>query len=296
MTQSDIIIFDRQRLRYNRQRCSKNLNNHRFLIDWASDQVLDRVKDVKRNFSVVLQLGLRSDQAFSDQLAAHTGAQTFLKMDLSVLPGTQNAVCADEEFFPFKEHSFDLIVSIMGLHSTNDLPGALVQIKRALKPDGLFIAVLPGGESLFELRHSLMATEIDLKGGASPRVFPFADKPQMGNLMQRAGFSLPVIDSDIVTVTYPNITRLFQDLRGMGEGNIICKRDLSFPGKNFFKQSEHYYRQHFSEPDERLRASFEMIFLLGWSPHESQQKALKPGSAKLRLADALGTQEIKTER
>jgi SAM-dependent methyltransferase len=203
-------------------------------------------------------------------------------------------VIADEEFMPFADDSFDLITSTLNLHSVNDLPGALLQIKKSLKSDGLFLASLFGGETLFELRECLAAAEIELKGGISPRVFPFADKQQLGALLQRAGFNLPVVDSEIITVTYENIFGLLKDLRGMGERNIIRDRHRQNPGKALYMRAAEIYAQKYSEPDGRIRASFEIIFLLGWSPHESQQKPLRPGSATKRLSEALGAQEIKT--
>jgi NADH dehydrogenase [ubiquinone] 1 alpha subcomplex assembly factor 5 len=285
-----IVIFDRQRVRQNRNRARPE---HNFLIDWAGKQIVDRLRDVTKNFPLALQMGLRTPPEFAQNLAATGKIETLVGMDAAeklLKPGT---ICADEEFLPFRDQSLDLIMNVLSLHSTNDLPGALIQIRRALKPDGLFLAALFGGESLMELRQSLMQTEIEMKGGASPRVFPFADKPQMGSLMQRAGFALPVIDSEIVTVTYPDMFALLKDLRFMGEGNAILKRDKTYPGREFFAKAAEFYKNNFSDEDGRVRASFEVIFLIGWAPHASQQKPLSPGSAKTRLADALNTIETK---
>lgn len=287
---NSIIIFDRERVRQNRNRARLE---HNFLIDWAGKQIIDRLRDVTKNFSLALQMGLRTPPEFEKDLTATGKIETLIGMDTAeklLKPGT---ICANEEFLPFRDQSLDLIMNVLGLHSTNDLPGTLIQIRRALKPDGLFLAALFGGESLMELRQSLMQTEIEMKGGASPRVFPFADKPQMGSLMQRAGFALPVIDSEIVTVTYPDMFALLKDLRFMGEGNAIIKRDKTYPGREFFKKAAEFYKNNFSDEDGRIRASFEVIFLIGWAPHASQQKPLSPGSAKTRLADALNTIETK---
>ena len=283
---ADIIIFDRSRLRKNRARTAKNIQKYDFLHRWAAEQITDRLQDIKRSFVRILQIG-----------GSVPLAQNAFHMDIgqNIISEYSNlSFQADEEFLPLKESSLDLIISSLTLHATNDLPGALVQIKRALKPDGLFVAAMFGGETLRELRESLMHAEMELKGGASPRVFPFADKPQMGNLLQRAGYALPVVDSEILTVTYDNMFKLMHDLRGMGENNIIMKRNRAYMGRNFFMKAAEYYAKNFSDPDGRIRASFEIIFTLGWAPHESQQKPLKPGSAKIRLAEALNTNEIQT--
>ena len=176
----------------------------------------------------------------------------------------------------------------------NDVPGALIQIKRALKPDGLFIGALYGGETLSVLRECLMETEIAYHGGVSPRVFPFADKQDCGALMQRAGFALPVIDSETLTVSYSFLTKMLHDLRGMGESNTLSQRNKNYVGRHFFKDVETLYRRKMKNNSEYLDVKFEVIFLLGWAPHGSQQQPLSPGSATGRLADALGTDEIKT--
>lgn len=288
--ENSIVIFDRERVRHNRTRA---LPEHDFLMEWAGKQITDRLKDVTKSFPLALQMGLRTPHGFADDLAATGKIETLIGMDVAEKLVKSGGICADEEFLPFRDQSLDLVMNVMGLHSTNDLPGALIQIRRALKPDGLFLAALLGGESLMELRQSLMQTEIEMKGGMSPRVFPFADKPQMGALMQRAGFALPVVDSEIVTVTYPDMFGLLKDLRFMGEGNAILKRDRTYPGREFFTKTAEFYAKNFSEPDGRVRASFEVIFLIGWAPHDSQQKPLAPGSAKTRLADALQTIETK---
>lgn len=290
MSSSGIEVFDRARVRRNRGRY---IAEHGFLADWAGLQIADRLHDVKRTFDLGLQMGLRTPKKHDAGKV-----RTMIGMDISenlALKSPRPALCADDEWLPFKDASLDLVINTLGLHSTNDLPGALIQIRRALKPDGLFMAALFGGESLMELRHSLMAAEIEMKGGVSPRVFPFADKPQMGSLMQRAGFALPVVDSEIVTVTYPDMFALLKDLRFMGEGNAILARDKTFAGRKFFTKAAEFYAKNFSESDGRIRASFEVIFLIGWAPHASQQKPLRPGSAKSRLADALDTVEIKTK-
>lgn len=271
-------IFDRTTMRQ-RQRQNPPLDDSsNFLEQHAAKRLLESLDDIKRHFPLASYFGAHNPPP-------HTKIQRLLHFD---------TLCADEEFLPIKNGSLDLLISGRNLHTINDLPGSLTQIRRALKADGLFLGAMLGGESLYELRESLTQAELKTKGGASPRVFPFADKLQMAGLMQRAGFALPVIDSEIITVTYPDMFKLMHDLRAMGCGNIIANKQKRNPGKAFFAEAAQHYRNHFSEPDGRLRARFEVIYLLGWAPHESQQQPLRPGSAKTRLADALDASEIKT--
>lgn len=279
-----IAIFDRAQIKRQRQRSLTNSKNHDFLFEWAMKQIAERLSVVQRKFPLCVQIGARG----SALPATEFGIERQIVTD-----NTDNAdVIAEEDFFPFAARSLDLVVSALNLHTVNDLPGALIQIRQALKPDGLFIAAIMGGETLFELRQCLAEAELEITGGVSPRVAPFADKPQMGGLLQRAGFSLPVIDSDIVTVTYDSIFPLMRDLRCMGEGNAVIERRRSFTPRKIFLRAGEIYGEKFVDSDGRIRASFEIIFLIGWAPHESQQKALRPGSAKTRLADFLGTEEI----
>ena len=255
-------IFDRKLLNIRRGRASKHFSDYDFLHRFADAQIADRLEVVTREFENSLDL---KNEHFDLELEG---------LDAPDAP-------------------YDLITSALELHTINDLPGALLQIRGALKPDGLFVGALFGGETLHELRASLQHAEMQTKGGVSPRVFPFADKQQIGGLLQRAGFALPVVDSEIVTVTYENIFKLMHDLRGMGESNIITERSRAYPGKAFFMEAAKYYADHYSESDGRITASFEVIFMLGWAPHESQQTPLKPGSAEHRLSDALKTKEAK---
>jgi SAM-dependent methyltransferase len=205
-------------------------------------------------------------------------------------------VCADEEQLPFADKSFDLIISALSLHWVNDLPGALIQIRRALVPDGLFMGAMFGGETLTELRQALAEAEIECEGGLSPRVSPFADLRDMGGLLQRAGFALPVVDSDRVTVTYGNPLKLMAELRGMGETNALIERRRTPMRRTTLMRAAAIYSEKFGLPDGRIPATFEITMLAGWSPHESQQKPLRPGSAKAKLADVLGTVEYKAPR
>ena len=198
----------------------------------------------------------------------------------------------DDEALPFREGSLDLAVSGLGLQFVNDLPGTLIQIRRALKPDGLFIAALIGGDSLMELREAFGAAESEVEGGVSPRVAPFADLRDIGALLQRAGFALPVTDIDRVTVRYSDPLALMHDLRRMAATNAMIERRRTPLKRATLKRMFEIYAERFSDPDGRVRATFEIIWLSGWTPHESQQKPLAPGSAKTRLADALKTTEL----
>lgn len=275
-----ITVFDRAQIHRQRARCARTFEQHNFLFDWTIKQLSDRLDVVRRKFPVCIQLGSRGPSLPAEPF----GIETQIVMDRDLL--------SEADLLPLTPGSADLVVSALELHTINDLPGALLQIRQSLKPDGLFVAAMMGGETLHELRTSLGEAELELSGGFTPRVAPFADKPQMGNLLQRAGFALPVVDSDIVTVTYESIFHLMNDLRGMGEGNAIAERSKRFTSRRLFLRAGELYAQKFSDPDGRIRASFEIIFLLGWAPHASQQQPLKPGSAKTRLADYLGTSEI----
>ncbi|MEM7680141.1 MAG: methyltransferase domain-containing protein [Pseudomonadota bacterium] len=281
----DIHIFDPKARTTALKRARKSFNHHNFLHKWADQILADRLEDVNREFENAVQIGnLFKDSA----LKRSKKIKNIFTLD------NENAdIISSYDTPPLKTHGLDLISSLLNLHSINDLPGTLIQIRRALKPDGLFLAAMLGGETLYELRESLQYAELELKGGVSPRIFPFADKPQMGALLQRAGFALPVVDSEILTVTYDDIFKLMRDIRGMGEGNVITQRNPLNPGKNLFFKANEYYKSHYVDNSDRIIASFEIIFLIGWAPHESQQQPLKPGSADARLAEALETKEIK---
>ncbi len=202
------------------------------------------------------------------------------------------AVAADEEALPFADSSLDLVVSALALQFVNDLPGTLVQIRRALKPDGLFLAALLGGDTLTELRQAFAAAEAEIEDGVSPRVAPFADLRDMGGLLQRAGFALPVTDADRLTVRYASPLALMHDLRRMGAANaLVARRRVPLKRKTLARMME-IYAERFADTDGRIRATFEIVWLSGWAPHASQQQPLRPGSARTRLADALGVNEV----
>jgi SAM-dependent methyltransferase len=206
--------------------------------------------------------------------------------------GAFEPAVTDEEVLPFVPGSLDLVVSALSLQFVNDLPGTLIQIRRALKPDGLFLAALIGGESLTELRQAFAAAEAEVEGGVSPRVAPFADLRDLGALLQRAGFALPVADVDRVIVRYASPLDLMQELRRMGAGNVLLERRRVPLKRATLRRMLEVYAERFGGADGRIPATFEIVWLSGWAPHESQQQPLAPGSAKTRLADALRTQEI----
>jgi SAM-dependent methyltransferase len=247
-----------------------------FLVREAAEGIGERLGAVKRSFHLAADIGSRTE---SFTLLKHH-AQEWLRP----------AITSDETI-ELGKGSLDLAVSVLALHAVNDLPGVLLQIRRALKPDGLFMAALFGGDTLRELRESLAAGESEILGGISPRVAPFADVRDMGGLLQRAGFALPVADVERTTVRYRDFTTLVRDLRGAGETNALAQRQKKPLSRTVLAAGASHYEKHHAESDGRLRATFDIIFLTGWAPHESQQKPLRPGTAKTRLADALGTVE-----
>ena len=282
-------IFDRHLLRV-RQRRARRLTPATFLLDRVAADLGDRLSAVLRKFDVAVDLGTPSD-AVRRVLAANNNISTIVAAGLD---GDDDGlrVTADEETLPFAERSLDLVVSALALQFVNDLPGALIQIRRALKPDGLLLAALIGGDSLTELRSAFAAAESEVEGGISPRVAPFADIRELGSLLQRAGFALPVVDSERVAVRYDSALALMRDLRCMGATNILHERLRTPLKRSTLERVMAIYANRFADADGRVRATFEIIWLSGWVPHESQQKPLKPGSAAQRLADALGTIEL----
>jgi len=284
------VLFDRRLLRARRARAAA-AQPATFLVDRAADDLATRLSAILRTFRLAVDLGTPTDavrRALADRI------DTVIAVDRAVPPLATNtlAVVADEEMLPFRDESVDLVVSALALQFVNDLPGTLVQIRRALKPDGLFLAVLVGGESLNELRTAFAEAEAEIEGGVSPRVAPFADLRDLGALLQRAGFALPVTDVDRLTVRYASPLGLMRDLRHMGAGNALVERRRSPLRRATLRRVLEIYGDRFADADGRVRATFDLIWLLGWAPHESQQKPLAPGSARTRLADALRVQEL----
>jgi len=286
-------VFDRLLVRQRQQR-ARALGFSTFLLDRAAEEAADRLAAILRRFDLTIDLGSPGD-ALRRALAggAQVGTLVAIGPLAEMLASARGlAVVADEEMLPLREASVDLVVSALSLQTVNDLPGAFVQIRRALKPDGLFLAALLGGETLTELRQSFAAAEVELEGGLSPRVAPFADIRELGALLQRAGFALPVTDVDRVTVRYASVFALMHDLRRMGGGNPLFERRRSPLRRATLLRMAQIYEERFADADGRIRATFEIVWLSGWAPHASQQQPLRSGSAKARLADALGTIEI----
>jgi SAM-dependent methyltransferase len=283
------LIFNRALLRARRARAIR-LGPATFLLDRASDEFAERLAAVLRKFDLAADLGTPGG-ALRRALAGRVGTMIAVDSVAAELKREALAVAADEEALPFRDGSLDLVVSALALQFVNDLPGTLVQIRRALKPDGLFLAAMIGGESLIELRSAFAEAEAEVDGGASPRIAPFADLRDLGALLQRAGFALPVTDVDRVPVRYASPLALMHDLRRMGAGNALIERRRAPLRRATLKRMFDIYGERFADPDGRVRATFEIVWLSGWAPHESQQRPLAPGSARTRLADALGTWE-----
>jgi len=305
------LIFDRQLLRERRQR-GLRLGPATFLLDRVADEFAARLRLVLRRFGLAIDLAtptaavrtaLMRDGAIDAMIALDPIVGPFPNPPPRAGEGWEGGsgdhaaaaalhVVADEEALPFADNTLDLVVSGLSLQAVNDLPGVLAQVRRALKPDGLFLAALLGGDTLTELRQSFAAAESELEGGVSPRVAPFPDLRDLGALLQRAGFALPVTDVDRITVRYATPLGLLHDLRRMGAANPLVERRHVPLRRATLMRAMEIYAARFADPDGRVRASFDICWLSGWSPHESQQKPLRPGSAKKRLADALGTTEI----
>jgi SAM-dependent methyltransferase len=280
-------LFDRRLLRRRLARASQAPAH--FLLDRLAADFAERLSLVSRPFPRALDLGTPGPQIAAvlrrpERLVVR--AAPLFERAMQALP-----VAADDEALPFAPESFDLIVSALSLQWANDLPGALAQIRRALAPDGLFLAAIIGGQSLTELRTALTTAEAELTGGASPRVAPFADLRDLGHLLQRAAFALPVTDIEPLVVRYSSMFALMHDLRAMGATNALSERSRIPLRRAVLLRAAEIYADRFSDPDGRVRASFDIVWLSGWAPHESQQKPLAPGSARMRLADVLNANE-----
>lgn len=291
-------LFEREAVRKHRERAASGIFAHDFLFAEVADRLTERLQDVKRSFPLALNLGCHGGEV-ARTLQGRGGIETLIQCDPSPKMVKQaGGVCfaADEEFLPIKNGSLDLVLSNLSLHWANDLPGAFIQIRQALKPDGLFLAAMFGERTLFELRESLMAAELEVEMGMSPRVSPFTTVQDAGALLQRAGFALPVVDTDSIQVSYPDMFKLMADLRGMGETGAVSGRRKTFTRKDTMLRAAAYYLEKFAGRgdkelgevgDGRIPATFDIIYLTAWAPHPDQQKPLKPGSAEASLADFL---------
>jgi SAM-dependent methyltransferase len=246
---------------------------------------------VKRRFPLALDLGTPGGAILNTILATGQVDRIVTAEPLAFRRGSGLRVAADEEALPFADASFDLVFSVLALQWVNDLPGTLVQIRRVLKPDGLLLAVMAGGETLGELRHSLAAAEAETDEGASPRVSPFVDVRTLGSLLQRAGLALPVTDIDRLTVRYASLAGLFRDLRAMAATNALIERRRGPLRRATLARANQIYAERFADADGHLRATFDLLWMSAWAPAASQPRPLKPGSAKTRLAEALHTKE-----
>lgn len=288
--------FDRRAVRLRRDRAAAAADDHSFLFDAVAERLLDRLEDVNRQFPDALNLSGRTG-TIARVIGSRPKAGLTVTTDLSAAMAAHAPaprLVADEEALPFAAASFDLILSNFALHWVNDLPGALIQMRRVLKPDGMLLAAMAGGDTLTELRESLLSAEAEVEGGASPRTSPFADIRDAGALLQRAGFALPVVDTDTITVTYPDALALMRDLRAMGETNAVARRRKNFTRRETLMAAAAGYQARYGDAEGRIPATFQILFLTGWGPDDSQQKPLAPGSATARLADALDAEEQKT--
>ncbi|ANP47864.1 methyltransferase domain-containing protein [Candidatus Viadribacter manganicus] len=276
--------FEPRLVRQRKRRARASFRDASFLHERVCADLADRLEVIPRPFERVLALG--GYGLFSEEVRARpelsARVASIFEADLDLV---------DPEFLPFAPGAFDLIVSPLALHWINDLPGALIQLRLALRPDGLLLASLFGGETLTELRLSLIEAEFELLGGAGPRVSPFADLQDIAGLLQRAGFALPAADRDVVAVRYAEPMRLLSDLRAMGETSALRERNPTNLSRRILARAFEVYHTRYADENKRVLATFEILTATGWSPHESQQKPLRPGSAKTRLADALNTKE-----
>ena len=284
-------LFDRTAVRCNRTRALADRAYQPFLLDEVADRLVERLSEIRRPFAKVLELGSWRGRVAALLSQAGLAGERLVSLDpvidaLDQGPGLK--VQAEPEFLPFADDSFDLVVSVLALHHVDDLPGVLVQLRRVLVQDGLMLLAWLGGESLVELRSSLMQAELDVLGGASMRVAPFVDIRDAAALLQRAELALPVADVDRITVTYADALALCRDLRAMGEGGALMDRPRGMFRRDVLMRTAEVYGERFAREDGRIVVTFDILHMSGWKPHESQQKPARRGSGQVRLAAALG--------
>lgn len=273
-------IIDKSQVALNRQRAARAAEEGAdFLLNAVTEDMQLRLAPVTRDFERAAVLAPAGDAVREALISGRSGIEA---------EAVGPASASENEDLGLERERYDLVVSLLDLHETNDTPGVLAQIRQSLKPDGLFLACVPGGNTLAELRQSLLAAEAEITGAANARVLPFMDVRDAGGLLQRVGFSLPVTDTESLTVRYDTMFHLMRDLRAMGATNTLASRSRSFASLALFRRAAEIYAEEFADPDGRIRATFTFIWMSGWAPHESQQKPLRPGSAAQRLTDVLG--------
>ncbi len=284
MSTTPAILFDRTRLRKRRQRAAADFAATDFLLQQAAESLAESLAHLSYTFPTIVELG--ASGRLKPLLAHRPGTRHYYTLDSTGCFAPD--ILADEEWLPLAEGSCDAIVSAGALHWVNDLPGTLAQIHRALKPDGLFIATMPGPDSLRELRQVFAATDAARLGGLTSRIAPFPDVRDAGGLLQRAGFALPVVDRELVTVTYPSLWALMQELRCSAQTNMLQHQLQQFTTRGYFAEAERRYREGFMNTEGRLIATFECVTLTGWKPAANQQQPSKRGSGQLSLGAVLG--------
>ena len=274
------MMHDRRLARVKRQRSLKNEPKRKLFFNDYSKEMFERIELINNTFQRGLALGFRNlDFKKAKNINELISSELILSKNIDLI--------CDEEFLPIKKSSLDLIVSFFNLHSSNDIPGILYQINQSLKSNGLFMGCLFVGDTLKELRFCLAKAEEEISMGISPRISPFADLQDLSNLLQRANFNLPVADIDRHKVTYDNPLNLMEDLRRMGETNILKEKQKNFLRKDILERSVEIYKDNFSLKNEKIFATFEIAWIMGWKYHESQQKPLQPGSGEKNLAEAV---------
>jgi SAM-dependent methyltransferase len=287
------LLFDRRLLRQRRARFAAEIEERKVLLAYVAREIAERIEIMLRAFPRALDLG--AYRGLLGRTVADLPSVGDVMYAESVLAYARRcpapAVVCDEDALPFKDGAFNLIVSGLALHRVNDLPGSLIQVRRALAPDGLFMAAVLGAKALTELRQCLLKAEEEIDGGVSPRVAPFGDVRAYGALLQRAGFALPVADAEEIEVVYPSPRAFMEEIRALGGGNVLMARSKEPLSRRTLARAEELYRSRYGTPDGKVTATFQFVFMSGWAPDPSQQKPLKPGSARNRLADALNTAE-----
>jgi len=283
-------LFDRKLLRVRRARGART-DGDRFLYARVADDMAERILDVNRTFQNSLLIAdADMSSSIQDKVEKKLGQVT--RIGFTDDPGGLDII-ADEEALPFGDNTFDFIFSGLGLHAVNEIPRAVMDFKRLLKPDGLFVAAFFGGETLAGLRHALYEAEDGVMGRVSPRISPMISVQQAAGILQKSGFTMPVVDRDLVRVYYTSLTDLYTDLRRMGDTNILVDRQRNGASKRLFEEVASIYRRDHTAKNGRLPVNYDILWMTGWHPDESQPKPLKPGSAKSRLSDALGVKEYK---